>query len=105
MKKILLFVEAEWDKIKLEKPEVISIKEKDLKIKNFYEILDKYALKEKNYLRRLYEITLSGIKSFPILGSTYHVFMERFKEYNKIIIFTLNDKLPDYINNFIDKIK
>lgn len=79
--------------------------EKELTPKTIYEILNSHSLKEKAYLRRLYEMTLLDIKVFTLFPSTYHVFLEKFVSNRKIIIFSKDDSTPSEMNNFIQTVK
>lgn len=86
-----------------EKPTSTVIKEK-LTPDLIYTTLNKYSVKEKLYLRNLLELSLEEVKIFPLSGSTYHVFIEKFNKYNKVVFFTngeenFNHKYKDLINN------
>ena len=73
-----------------EKPNV-SLLDKPLIAKNMYPIFEKYATKEKMYLRRLFELSIDEVKAFDLMGNTFHVFMEKFINDHKMIYFTFNE--------------
>ena len=81
-----------------------SINNEDIsKAEGLIDVFNKSALKEKYYLRRLIELTLEEIKVFPLYSNTYHIFMDKFKDKNKVIIFENISKKSNQINNLYDE--
>lgn len=59
---------------------------------NLLSSLEENSLKEKNYLKRLIELSLEEVKIFPLFPHTYHIFMQKFENFNKIIFFVNSEK-------------
>lgn len=69
---------------------------------NLLQALEENSLKEKNYLKRLIELSLEEVKIFPLFPHTYHIFMEKFQKYNKLIFFVNSEK--DFKNDINEEI-
>lgn len=92
---------------KQDKPKTIKINKSTNSFDQYYinNILKKYAFNEKIYLRRMFEDSLENIKVFDINEKKYQTFMEKFKDYSKIIFFTYGNNLTHDMEKFVSKSK
>ena len=86
---------------KFDKPIITQLTHKFSNV-NIHNFMEKYALKEKLYLRRLFEHTLDQVKSFTLFYNTWNIFFDKFKDAHKIVFFNDDEKIPKQYEKFMN---